>query len=42
MMLLSEIARREGENVGFAKFLLVGALVIPPALVFAIAARLPG
>jgi arsenical pump membrane protein len=32
--------RREGEEVGFVKFLKVGALVMPPALVLAIAARL--
>ena len=32
--------RREGENVGFRRFLKVGALVMPPALVLAIGARL--
>ncbi len=32
--------RREGEDVGFATFLKVGALVMPPALVLAIGARL--
>jgi arsenical pump membrane protein len=32
--------RREGEEVGFAGFLKVGALVMPPALILAIAARL--
>ncbi len=32
--------RREGEDVGFAKFLKVGALVMPPALALAIGARL--
>ena len=32
--------RREGEDVGFWKFLKVGALAMPPALVFAIGARL--
>jgi arsenical pump membrane protein len=32
--------RREGEAVGFVKFLKVGALVMPPALLLAIAARL--
>jgi arsenical pump membrane protein len=32
--------RREGEDVGFFKFLKVGALVMPPALILAIGARL--
>jgi arsenical pump membrane protein len=32
--------RREGETVGFWRFLKVGALVMPPALVLAIGARL--
>ena len=32
--------RREGEEVGFVKFLKVGALVMPPALLLAIGARL--
>jgi arsenical pump membrane protein len=32
--------RREGQEVGFAKFLKVGALVMPPALLLAIGARL--
>ncbi len=32
--------RREGESVGFWRFLKVGALVAPPALVVAVAARL--
>jgi len=32
--------RREGEDVGFWKFLRVGALVMPPALVLAIGVRL--
>ena len=32
--------RREGEEVGLIKFLKVGALVMPPALVFAIGARI--
>jgi arsenical pump membrane protein len=32
--------RREGEEVGFLKFLKVGALVMPPALILAIGARL--
>jgi arsenical pump membrane protein len=32
--------RREGENVGFLKFLQVGWIVMPPALILAIAARL--
>jgi arsenical pump membrane protein len=32
--------RREGETVGFWRFLKVGLLVMPPALVFAIGARL--
>jgi len=32
--------RREGEVVGFAKFLKVGVLVMPPALVLAIGARM--
>jgi arsenical pump membrane protein len=32
--------RREGEDVGFVKFLRVGALVMPPALLLAIGARL--
>jgi arsenical pump membrane protein len=32
--------RREGEEVGFMKFLKVGALVMPPALILAILARL--
>ncbi|HEY5105142.1 MAG TPA: arsenic transporter [Caulobacteraceae bacterium] len=32
--------RREGQTVGFARFLKVGALVMPPALLLAIAARL--
>jgi arsenical pump membrane protein len=32
--------RRDGEHVGFWSFLKVGALVMPPALVLAIAARL--
>jgi arsenical pump membrane protein len=32
--------RREGENVGFWRFLKVGAMVMPPALILAIAARL--
>jgi arsenical pump membrane protein len=32
--------RREGEEVGFLKFLKVGALVMPPALILAIATRL--
>jgi arsenical pump membrane protein len=34
--------RREGERVGFWRFLKVGALVMPPALVLAIGARLFG
>jgi arsenical pump membrane protein len=35
--------RREGETVGFWRFLRVGALVTPPALLLAIGARLlPG
>jgi len=32
--------RREGEHVGFLRFLKVGAVVTPPALVLALAARL--
>ena len=32
--------RREGENVGFWRFLKVGALVMPPALLLAIGSRL--
>jgi len=32
--------RREGEDVGFFRFLKVGALVMPPALILAIGARL--
>lgn len=32
--------RREGEHVGFWRFLALGALVMPPALVLALAARL--
>jgi arsenical pump membrane protein len=32
--------RREGEDVGFLKFLKVGVLVMPPALILAIGARL--
>jgi len=32
--------RREGQTIGFVKFLKVGALVMPPALVLAIGARL--
>ena len=32
--------RREGEEVGFWRFLKVGALVMPPALVLSVAARL--
>ncbi len=32
--------RREGQDVGFAKFLKVGVLVMPPALMLAIGARL--
>jgi arsenical pump membrane protein len=32
--------RREGEEVGFLKFLKIGAIVMPPALIMAIAARL--
>lgn len=32
--------RREGEDVGFWRFLKVGALVMPPALILAIGARL--
>ena len=32
--------RREGEDVTFWRFLKVGALVMPPALVLAIGARL--
>jgi arsenical pump membrane protein len=32
--------RREGESVGFLRFLKVGAIVTPPALVLALAARL--
>jgi arsenical pump membrane protein len=32
--------RREGEDVGFVKFLKVGALVMPPALILAIGVRL--
>jgi arsenical pump membrane protein len=32
--------RREGEDVGFVKFLKVGVLVMPPALILAIGARL--
>jgi arsenical pump membrane protein len=32
--------RREGEHVGFVRFLKVGALVMPPALILAIGARL--
>ncbi len=32
--------RREGEDVGFSKFLRVGLAVMPPALVLAVAARL--
>jgi arsenical pump membrane protein len=31
--------RREGEEVGFVKFLKVGALVMPPALILAIGVR---
>jgi arsenical pump membrane protein len=30
--------RREGENVGFRQFLKVGAVVMPPALLLALAA----
>ncbi len=32
--------RREGEDVSFLRFLKVGAIVMPPALLLAIAARL--
>jgi arsenical pump membrane protein len=32
--------RREGEDVGFLRFLKIGALVMPPALILAIVARL--
>ena len=32
--------RRDGEHVDFWRFLKIGALVMPPALVLAIAARL--
>ena len=32
--------RREGENVGFWRFLKAGAVVMPPALLLALAARL--
>jgi len=32
--------RREGENVGFWRFLKVGMVVMPPALILALAARL--
>ncbi len=32
--------RREGENIGFWRFLKLGALVMPPALALALAARL--
>jgi arsenical pump membrane protein len=32
--------RREGERVGFWRFLKVGAVVTPPALVLAVGARL--
>jgi arsenical pump membrane protein len=32
--------RREGEDVGFFKFIKVGALVMPPALILAMGARL--
>jgi arsenical pump membrane protein len=32
--------RREGEQVGFWRFLKLGALVMPPALVLAIAVRI--
>jgi arsenical pump membrane protein len=32
--------RREGEEVGFLKFLKIGAIVMPPALIMAITARL--
>jgi len=32
--------RREGEDVGFVKFLKVGALVMPPALILAMGVRL--
>ncbi len=32
--------RREGEHVGFWRFLKVGAVVMPPALILAIAVRL--
>jgi len=34
--------RREGEEVGFLKFLKIGAIVMPPALILAVAARLAG
>ena len=34
------VIRREGEDIGFWRFLRVGALVTPPALIFAIGARL--
>jgi len=34
--------RREGESVGFWRFLKLGALVMPPALILAIGARLLG
>jgi len=34
--------RREGESVGFWRFLRLGALVMPPALVLALGARLLG
>ena len=32
--------RREGEDVGFVRFLKVGVLVMPPALCLALGARL--
>jgi arsenical pump membrane protein len=32
--------RREGENVGFWTFLRIGIVVMPPALLLALAARL--
>jgi arsenical pump membrane protein len=32
--------RREGEDVGFWRFLKVGAVVMPPALILALAGRL--
>jgi arsenical pump membrane protein len=34
------VIRREGEDVTFLRFLKVGAIVLPPALVLALAARL--